>query len=293
MDLRTLRTFLAVAETQSFTRAGETLGYAQPTVSLHIRQLEEEFSTRLFERINHTVVLTDDGRKLLRYAQSFRMLEEDMHNGMQATEEIQGLVRIVTSNSMCRLILGPRYAQFRARYPGIHLELHVADTREMFEQADHNQADLILTLDNPITHADYIIADEEKMSTSFIAAPDHPLVSRKELRVADLVAEPFLLTEKDMSYRGILDAELASRHLHIDPIVEVGSVEVICQLVEQGMGLSFLPDIVTDAAVKEGRIAVLPVCDLEIIIWKQLLYHRNKWLSPAMKVVMDFFMTGN
>ena len=78
MDLRSLNTFIQVSELASFTKAAERLGYSQPTVSFQIRQLEEELGVRLFDRIGHTVSLTEEGREALNYAQSICRIANEM-----------------------------------------------------------------------------------------------------------------------------------------------------------------------------------------------------------------------
>ena len=78
MDTRLLTTFVYVAELASFTRAAAALGYAQSTVSFQIKQLEAELGAKLFERINHTVALTDSGREVLQYAHRINQLSEEM-----------------------------------------------------------------------------------------------------------------------------------------------------------------------------------------------------------------------
>lgn len=75
--------------------------------------------------------------------------------------------------------------------------------------------------------------------------------------------------------------------LEIHPILEIGSTDLICALLEQNLGISLLPDYVTEKKVAEGKLVLLPVEDLEIEVWKQLLYHRNKWVSPQMESVME------
>ena len=114
------------------------------------------------------------------------------------------------------------------------------------------------------------------------------LARREKLTVQDLLEEPFLLTERAMSYRRLMDEKLAERSLEISPVLECGNVQQLCRLVEAGAGLSFLPDYATESAVCAGKMARLDVGDFEVEIWKQLLHHRSKWLSPAVQTVMDF-----
>ena len=97
MDLRSLETFLEVAERSSFTRAGEYLGYSQPTVSFQIRQLEQELGVPLFDRIGHTVTLTDAGREALDYAQRICNLSREMTMGARQDQTIRGSIRMGTN----------------------------------------------------------------------------------------------------------------------------------------------------------------------------------------------------
>ncbi len=288
MDLKYLKTFLYTAELSSFTRAAELLGYSQPTVSFQIRQLEKELNAQLFERINHTVVLTDRGREVMQYAQQIIKLSEELNRSLHAPEEVNGIVRLATADSLCPLLLSTKFPSFRTSYPGIHLKIITAGTEEMFRLLDHNEVDLVLTLDKHIYHAEYIIAHEEKIPMYFVAGSSHPLLSEQRLSVTDLLSQPFLLTEKGMSYRRILDEALASRSMEIVPVLETGNADQICQLVAENLGISFLPEYTVRQELQRRRIQCLPVTDFTADVWKQLLYHRDKWLSPAMQVVIDY-----
>ena len=95
-----------------------------------------------------------------------------------------------------------------------------------------------------------------------------------------------MLTERGMSYRRLLDEKLAEQSLELIPVLENGNAGQLCRLVEQGAGLSFLPDYATEAAVAAGTVVRLQVEDGEVEVWKQLLYHRDKWISPAIQAVM-------
>ena len=288
MDLKNLKTFLYVAELSSFTRAAEILGYSQPTISFQIRQLEKELDAQLFERINHTVVLTSRGREVMRYAQQITKLAEDMEQSLHAPAEISGLVRLATAASLCPLIFGRQFAAFRKTYPGIHLKIITAGTEDMFRLLNQNEVDLVLTLDNHIYHTEYVIVHEEKIPVQFIAAASHPLFQHKHLTVKELLNQPFFLTEKGMSYRRMLDEALAVRSMELTPVLETGNTEHICHLVAQEIGLSFLPESALGDAVQSGSLSYLPVEDISIAVWKQLIYHRDTWVSPAMEAVIEY-----
>lgn len=288
MDLRSLNTFIQVAELNSFTRAGERLGYSQPTISLQIKQLEGELGVQLFDRIGHTVSLTDDGREALSYAQRICRLSQEMASGTNKQYEPNGVIHLAMADSLCTPLVIKEFGRFRTLYPNVSLKVTTAGTGELFRLLDHNEADLVCTLDSHIYNTTYIISNEEKIGVHFVASVDNPLVQRPELKIQDILTQPFMLTEKGMSYRRLLDERLAQNSMEIHPVLEFGSADLICRLVAENRGISFLPDYVTDTAVREGKLVRLPVKDFEVELWKQLLYHRDKWMSLQMQAVINY-----
>ena len=288
MDIKNLNTFIHVAELSSFTRAAQKLGFSQSTVSFQIKQLEAEFESQLFERINHTVVLTEKGREVLEYAHRVGRLTQELKESMRETETVSGHIRLAMPDSLCESMLGGKFHTFRERYPGITLKIVAAGTEEMFRLLNHNEVDAILTLDNHIYNTEYVIVREEKAGMNFVAGGRFLEMKGKRLSVEELLGCPFILTEKGMSYRRLMDEKLAEMSLAICPILEVGSTDLICTLVGQGAGISYLPDYVTKKEVEAGRMVYLQVEDFEIGIWKQLLYHRDKWVSPQLGAVLQY-----
>ncbi len=291
MDLRNLNTFILVAELSSFTKAAETLGYSQSTVSFQIKQLVQELNSQLFERIHHTIALTGQGREVLQYAHQIQRLSLELKEKMEKTESrpaVCGHIRLAMADSLCDSLLNERFLDFRTRYPGITLKIIPAGTEEMFRLLNHNEADAILTLDSHIYNAEYVIAKEEKVGVHFVACKSHPLCKNHKIPIHQLIAYPFLLTEKGMSYRRLMDERLAELSFEIRPVLEVGSTRLISSLVEQGAGLSLLPDYITEAQIKAGNLTILPVENFEIHVWKQLLYHRDKWVSPPLESVIQY-----
>jgi len=288
MELKNMRTFIYVAELGSFTKAAARLGFSQSTVSFQIKQLEEELQVRLFERIQHTVKLTEQGREVLRYAHQVDKLTEEMRSVLRGESVPMGHVRLAMADSLC-MLLGDSLHEFYEAHPGISLQIITAGTGEMFRLLDHNEVDLVFTLDNHIFNTRYIPVKEERMGTHFVVRPDHPLAGKARVSVTELPGLPFLLTEKDMSYRRLLDEQLSARSLELNPILEMGSTQTLCRMVEQGAGVSFLPDYVTERSVREGRLARFSVTEFEISVWKQLFCHRDKWVSPQLQCVMDYF----
>lgn len=287
MDIKNLTTFIYVAELRSFTKAADRLGFSQSTVSFQIKQLETELSCQLFERINHTVHLTEKGREVLEYAHQINRMTRELKDSMK--EEVSfGYIRLAMADSLCTSLLSRDFLRFRELYPNISLKIIAAGTEEMFRLMNHNEADAILTLDNHIYNAEYRILREEKVHTFFVAGAGTRIASASSLSIEELLLQPFILTEKGMSYRRLLEEKLAELSLEVQPVLEIGSTELICSLVEQGAGISFLPEYVIKDRVKAGTLVCLPVSGLEIHVWKQLLYHRNKWVSPQMERVLKY-----
>lgn len=287
MDLRNLKTFIYAAELGSFTGAAVRLGFSQSTVSFQIKQLETELDARLFERIHHTVKLTDQGREVLRYAYQMDQLTQELDWNLRRDQAVSGHVRLAMADSLCSR-LGGVFQNFWTRYPGISLKIVAAGTEEMFRLLNHNEVDLVLTLDNHIYNTDYRVILEEEIGAHFVAPGDCDLAKRPVVSVREVLNQPFFLTEKGMSYRRLMDEHLAAQSLEIHPVLEVGDTEIICQLVEQGAGWSFLPDYATEAAVAAGTLQRVNVEEFEIKIWKQLFCHRDKWISPQLQPVMNY-----
>ena len=287
MDTKNLTTFIYVAELRSFTKAADRLGFSQSTVSFQIKQMENELGCQLFERINHTVQLTEKGREVLEYAHQINRMTRELKDSMKE-ETASGYIRLAMADSLCTSLLSRDFLHFRELYPNIALKIIAAGTEEMFRLMNHNEADAILTLDNHIYNTEYRILREEKVRTFFVAGADTEIASASSLSIEELLLQPFILTEKGMSYRRLLEEKLAELSLEIQPVLEIGSTELICSLVEQGAGISFLPEYVIKDRVKAGTLVCLPVSGLEIHVWKQLLYHRNKWVSPQMETVLKY-----
>lgn len=287
MELRNLMTVIHVAELGSFTKAAEQLGYSQSTVSFQVKQLEDELGFYIFERINHTVTLTERGRELVSYAHQMRALTDDFKENLAQEEELNGHIHVVAPDSVCEEMIQSHYIEFHNKYPFISIQFTTGDSAVMLDMLDHNEADVIITLDNHLYNKDYVIAKEQQLSMHFVCAPHSNFVGEK-LSIQDIVGEPFILTEYGQGYRRVFDRELAKRSLEISPVLEIGRTDIITAIVAESNMLSFLPDFVTQPLIDAGKLCYLDVCDMKIDIWKQLIYHKNKWLSKSLKTFIEY-----
>ena len=289
MEIKNLISFINVAEMNSFTKAAEALGYSQSTISFQIKQLETELGCLLFERINHTISLTDKGVELLKYAHTVNALTEEFMDNFHSHQDLKGSIHLVSPDSVCEDMLLTNYLDFHSKYPNIDLKFTNADTQVMFDMLDSNEADAIVTLDNHIYQKDYIIAKEEHVAMHFAANINSPFVGKKNLSIKDIADQHFILTERSMGYRRSFDEEVAKQSIDITPVLEVGRTDIIIDILEKNENfISYLPYFTTDQKVKEGKLVYLDVCDIKTDIWKQLIYHKNKWLSNTFKAFLEY-----
>lgn len=288
MQLRNLITFIHVAELGSFTKAADQLGYTQSTVSFQIKQLEEELDCLLFERINHTITLTERGQELVYYAHQVRALTDEFKEKTSREDQLAGHIRIVTPDSVCEDMVNSHYIDFHSKYPLISIQFATGDTAMLLDMLDHNEADIIITLDRHCYNKDYVIAKEEQLSMHFVTNVGSKFAGKQELSIRDISGEPFVLTEHGQGYRRVLDRELAKKHMEITPVLEIGRTDMITSILTQSNMISFLPDFATKHLVDAGVLCYLDICDVNVEIWKQLIYHKNKWLSKSLKTVIDY-----
>jgi DNA-binding transcriptional LysR family regulator len=277
-----------VAELGSFTKAANQLDYSQSTISFQIKQLEVELGCLLFERINHTISLTERGRELLEYAHKISNLTEEFNQKSAKGKEINAHLHLLMPDSVCEEMVTAHYAEFHKRYPGISLKFTTADTLTMFKLLDHNEGDLMLTLDDHIYDSNYVIAKEEPVEMHFVTGASSPYATDAPLLISDIINCPFILTEKSFGYRSAFDKALASKSLEITPIIELGRTDIITSVLESGTGISFLPDFVTQKKVREGKLVYLNVTDINVDIWKQLIYHKGKWISNGLSALIEY-----
>ena len=288
MELRNLITFIHVAEQGSFTKAALLLGYSQSTISFQIKQLEDELGCLLFERINHTITLTERGHELVSYAHQIRTLTDEFKEGLTTEQALSGHVHIIAPDSVCEEMIHAHYIDFHRKYPNISIKFTTADTLVMFDMLDHNEADIMITLDTHSYNKDYVIAREQQLSMHFVASSQSKFAGVRGLLAKDIVGEPFILTEYGQGYRRVFDKELAKKSLEITPVLEIGRTDIITTTVANSNMISYLPDFVTKSMVDSGELCYLDVCDVNLEIWKQLIYHKNKWLSKTLKTVIDY-----
>jgi DNA-binding transcriptional LysR family regulator len=276
-------TFKKVAELGNFTRASEALGYAQSSVTAHIQALESDIGAQLFDRIGKKIELTNKGVQLLDYVNELLEIYTKIENITQTDEEPRGSIRIGVPETLMLYRLDEVFKQYKKLYPNVTIILENTPSAKLIDALYKGDLDIAFVLDHEIKDTDLKttrLIDEEMC---FVFPPDIDIKSIKNIP-DDL---SIFLTEKDCSYRYIFEHHLKYYDISSDNIMETWSIETIKKCVMNSIGMSFLPYIAVKKEAQDGKLITLPSEKSYKKMVSQVIYHRKKWLSPAMKAFLD------
>lgn len=288
MEIRNLITFVRIAEVRNFSKTAEQLGYSQSAVTMQIKQLEAELQVQLFERIGKKAKLTQAGQRLLPYALDILSAAGKAESIAREPEQISGKLRIGTCESYVISVLPPVFMEMGERCPGVEISTHTAPVPALIDMLRQNDIDILYFLDEKLYFPEWIKVTEQPENIYFVSSSSSPLARMKKIPISRLVEEPLYLTEKGISYRYAMEQTLAAAGYELHPRLEVGNTDVITRFLLKNKGISFLPEYVVKDDVAEGRLAILDTECPRIVMWSQLAYHRNKYVTPQMKLFLEF-----
>lgn len=283
MELRNLKTFVVVVETGSFTRAANKLGYAQSSVTAQIQALESELELPLFDRLGKTISLTEVGQRLLPYAQEITRIHALAKDALRSENAFAGTLVIGAPESLAAFRLPMIIREFRDKLPEVKLILKPGVCWEFPDRIRSGDLDLAFLLQPEIKERDLYSKTLVQEKMALIAPPNHRLVHQSAVEPEDLKDETILHTETGCTYRVLFEQQLNSHGIFPDPNLEFWSIEAIKNYVMSGLGLSFLPLITVSKEVQEGKLKVLAWDDRTQRLTTQIVHHRKKWLSPALR----------
>lgn len=290
MEIRNLVTFVRIAEVRNFSKSAEQLGYSQSAVTMQIKQLENELHTQLFERIGKQVKLTQTGEKLLPYALEILNSVRKAENIAQEPENISGKLRIGTSESYVISVLPPVIMELSELCPNIEISTYTALTTDLFDMLRKNDIDILYFIDQKIYFPEWVKVYEQPEKIFFVASADSALAGEKNIPIERLLQEPLYLTEKGISYRYAMEQSLAVKGFELRPFWEVGNTDVITKFLLKNKGISFLPEYVVRDYIDEGQLTALDTECEEIIMWSQLVHHRDKFVTPQMNFFIELML---
>ena len=193
MSIRHFRIFIAVAEEENITKAAKKLYLTQPTVSIAIKEIEEHYGARFFERINQRLHITEEGKRFLDYAKHFIAMYDEMEIAFKNTD-FTGRLRVGASVNIGTYYIPRLIREFRDRYPGINVQVKINTTAVVEKELLDGKLDLALV--GGTIQSEHIVAEPlfyEKYTA--ICAPEHPMAG-KTVPLEEFMKEPLLSREK-------------------------------------------------------------------------------------------------
>ncbi len=285
MELKQLEYFMAVCKEMHFTRAAESLGIAQPSLSQQIRLLEHEVGTPLFDRIGKRTALTDAGRIL--QAHCYNVFHE-LSQARAAIGELQGLrrgtLKIGALLTVVHSALPPNVASFHRMYPQLELSVLGMRTGDIYDGLIRNELDLgIVYLPAEREEMESIPLYEESLA---VAAPvDHPIASGQDVGLDALRDVPCVLLPKTYALRRLIDDRCAELGFSPKPALEMTTMESMIAMVEQGVGVAVLPESYL-RFIDRPRLATVPIRSPSLALDIGVVYRKNKHLCAASRAFL-------
>ena len=284
MEFREISTFLQVAQYQSFSKAARQLGYSQAAVTIQIKQLEQELGVHLFDRIGKQISLTHQGQVFYQYAVSIRNDLERAKNAVSDPSTLSGKLCLGTIESICASIFPDLLAEYHRLHPEVTISIVTDSPGVLLDRMNENAIDIVYLLDRRIYDNRWCKTLEEPEENIFVASPDHELaLAERELELDEVLRFPFFLTEKDASYRHMLEQYLASINRSVKPFLEIGSTEFIIHMLLKNTGISFLPKFTVQRELQQKQLTALNVRGFQMQTWRQIFYHKDKWVTREMQ----------
>jgi len=285
LNLTQLQTFVQVVAAGSFSAAADCLGLSQPAVSLQIRQLERRLGLKLLERLGRSLKPTTAGAILLDHAER---IQDSVDQALQALashgEVITGRVAIGTGATACIHLLPPLLGQLRLRFPQLDVRVSTGNTLDVLRAVEDNRLDLgLVTL--PASGRNLQV--EPLLDDAFVALlpPSSPLPQRT-LTPQDLDETPLLAFETGSSTRLLIDDWFRRAGQASRPVMELGSIEALKELVAAGLGYSLVPGIAVATEHHRRGLRVQTLAP-ELTRTLALVLRRDKPLSRALQQVLE------
>jgi len=287
ITLRQFKILEAIVEKRNYTEAAKSLFMTQPAVSMQVKQMEEQISLPLFEREGKQVRPTEAGLELLYYAQNIR---QKINEASEVMEELRGLKRgklHLTMASTANYFAPQLIAAFHHQYPAAQVTLDVTNRTGLLGALANNTTDMVIMGSPPdgqqLTGIPFL-----ENPLVVVAWPEHPLASRKSIRLADVADEDFIVREPDSGTRMATERYFAEHQLSLRPRMEMNRAEAIKQAVmaELGLGIVSLHTIEMELSLK--RLVVLNVEDFPIIRQWHIVHRNNKRFAAIPEAFKNF-----
>ncbi len=290
MSDRRLQVFHTVARLLSFTKAAETLHMTQPAVTFQVRQLEEQFNTRLFDRTHNRISLTEAGKRVYEFSGRIFDLYAEMENAVKdMTGDVSGVLMIGASTTIAEYMLPALLGDFKKKYPDVNVQLKVSNSEGIVHMVENNVIDLGV-VESPVMNKNLVVEVCRMDELVAVVSPSHQLADRGVVGITDLLEYPYICREEGSGTREVIaeymnELGIAPGLMHLS--MELGSPESIKGAVEAGMGVS----IVSLATIqKELKLGTLVQLKLEPSLKRpfSFVHQKQKFRHRAMDELLDF-----
>ncbi len=259
---RRLQVFHTVARVMSFTKAAEILHMTQPAVTFQIKQLEDAFNTRLFDRTHNKITLTEAGRVVYDYAEQILESYAKMANDVKdLTGDITGALVIGASTTIAEYLLPRLLGVFKKQFPDVTLRLQVGNTDAIVSMVENNLLDLGI-VEAPVYNKNLEVITCRLDELVVIVPPDHPLAAFDTIRPEQLTQYPFILREEGSGSRAVIDEYMRNAGMNFidfDIVMELGSPESVKMAVESEVGVAISSRTTLSKEIKLGTLKAIPL----------------------------------
>ena len=268
MDLRRLEVFCKVVENRSFSRAAEEVYLSQPTVSEHIRLLELFLGEKLVDRLGKTVLPTQAGEILYKYAKEILALKEEAISAVKSYKgEVSGKLKVGCSTIPGTFIIPYFIGSFINKYPGARVNLFTGDSRDIVNKVASGKLELgvvgAIFRNNKVTFEE-ILNDELVL----VVYPGHKLLRKKRVTISDLKKYPYVNREYGSGTREFVEKYLRENGLELSDlniVLEVGSTEAVCHAIKAKVGVSIVSRRAVEDDVGCGCLEIVPFHNLRML----------------------------
>lgn len=254
-----LKTFITVADKQNFTKASEVLRISQPSVSLHIKNLEEEFQTELFDRSPRKLTITPTGELLYERAkQILAIYEKTRQDILDHHQAVKGAIKIGASFTVGEYIVPSLFVRMRDDFPDLNPELEIGNTTEVVQAVKRLDIDIGL-IEGQSSDPELLIEPFMEDELFIVAPADHPLAKKRHVTISDLHNETWIAREEGSGTRQYLDHVIRSNGLQVKSMITISSNQGVKESVIRGLGLSLLSGSVVERNVRHNDLAMIPV----------------------------------
>jgi DNA-binding transcriptional LysR family regulator len=286
-----LEIFLAVARHHSFSNAAKSLHMTQPAVSMNIQALESLYGTKLFERNNKEVTLTESGRVLRHYAEQIATLYGQSQQAlMKMKETITGPLSIGASLTIGEYVIPKALVLFKRMYPNINIALSVANTYDISQRMLNKTIDVGL-IEGPVDNPDLQLKPFMEDQLVAIISPNNKQISDDIISLDQLKSMPLILREPGSGTRRIMEIQLKAAGLELQQFniaMELGSTQAIKEIVEAGLGCSIISQCTVIKEIEAGILKAATIKGLDMRRYFYTLLPVHVALTPASAVFVEF-----